>query len=188
MSGPGTASGAGVPARRPTVSDFQWLPGSQTPPTEANCFSVGRRCFTPTSMQNSYNLGGEQSGHVVFMDYSTTGDGLITALTVLAAMAEDGKPLSEMRAMRRFPQVLENIRVRKRTPPADMPAVERATAHAPQRLLWGLDWPHPNYWDPMPNDADLVDMMLDWVPDETVRNRIFVDNPAELLGFGPVGG
>ncbi|HET7012666.1 MAG TPA: S53 family peptidase [Streptosporangiaceae bacterium] len=56
-AGPGTASAAGFPAPKPTVSDFQWLTGSQTPPTEANCFSVGRRCFTPTSMQNSYNLG-----------------------------------------------------------------------------------------------------------------------------------
>ncbi len=56
-AGPGAASAAGFPVPKPTVSDFQWLTGSQTPPTEANCFSVHRRCFTPTSMQNSYNLG-----------------------------------------------------------------------------------------------------------------------------------
>ena len=56
-AGPGTASAAALPAPKPTVSDFQWLTGSQTPPTEANCFSVHRRCFTSTSMQNSYNLG-----------------------------------------------------------------------------------------------------------------------------------
>jgi phosphoglucosamine mutase len=98
---------------------------------------VGDPAVVREMRQNSYNLGGEQSGHVVFMDYSTTGDGLITALTVLAAMAEDGKPLSEMRAMRRFPQVLENIRVRKRTPLSDMPAVERAIASAQQRLGTG---------------------------------------------------
>ncbi len=55
-AGPGAASAAGFPVPKPTVSDFQWLTGSQTPPTEANCFSVGRRCFTPTSMENSYNL------------------------------------------------------------------------------------------------------------------------------------
>jgi subtilase family serine protease len=55
---PGAASAtATLPVPKPTVSDFQWLSGSQTPPTEANCFSVGRRCFTPASMQNSYNLG-----------------------------------------------------------------------------------------------------------------------------------
>ena len=54
---PGVASAvATFPAPTPTVSDFLWLTGSQTPPTEANCFSVGRRCFTPTSMQNSYNV------------------------------------------------------------------------------------------------------------------------------------
>jgi predicted TIM-barrel fold metal-dependent hydrolase len=39
----------------------------------------------------------------------------------------------------------------------------------------------------MPNDVDLLDMMLDWVPDEKVRNMILVDNPAELCGFPPVG-
>jgi subtilase family serine protease len=56
-AGSGTASAAArFPAPKPTVSDFQWLTGSQTPPTEANCFSVNRRCFTPTSMRNSYNL------------------------------------------------------------------------------------------------------------------------------------
>ena len=56
-AGSGTASAARFPAPKPTVSDFQWLSGSQTPPTEGNCTSVGRRCFTPTSMRNSYNLG-----------------------------------------------------------------------------------------------------------------------------------
>jgi 2-pyrone-4,6-dicarboxylate lactonase len=50
------------------------------------------------------------------------------------------------------------------------------------RLLWGSDWPHPNYFEPMPNDADLLDLMLDWVPDESVRAKIFVDNPAKLFG------
>ena len=45
------------PAVRPVVSDFQIITQSETPPTEAQCFSVGRRCFTPSSMQNSYNLG-----------------------------------------------------------------------------------------------------------------------------------
>ena len=53
---------------------------------------------------------GEQSGHVIFMDHSTTGDGLITALLVLTVMVESGRPLSELRAMHRVPQVLENMR------------------------------------------------------------------------------
>ncbi len=83
---------------------------------------------------NSYNLGGEQSGHVIFMDYSTTGDGMISALMVLAQMAESGRPLSELRAMHRVPQVLENVPVRKRVPMSEMPEVERIIAGVERRL------------------------------------------------------
>jgi phosphoglucosamine mutase len=83
---------------------------------------------------NSYNLGGEQSGHVIFMDHSTTGDGLISALMVLAMLAENGRPLSELRAMRRVPQVLENVRVRERMPLSGMPEVQRIIADAELRL------------------------------------------------------
>jgi predicted TIM-barrel fold metal-dependent hydrolase len=64
-----------------------------------------------------------------------------------------------------------------------LPIVRELVARAPDRLLWGSDWPHPQYWRPMPSDSDLLDMMLDWVPDEQIRNRIFVDNPIEALGF-----
>jgi len=51
-----TLAGASLPTPGPTVGEYQFLAASTTPPTEANCFSVGRRCFTPTSIQNSYNL------------------------------------------------------------------------------------------------------------------------------------
>ena len=64
-----------------------------------------------------------------------------------------------------------------------IPFIHRLVAHAPERMLWGSDWPHPNYFDPMPNDADLLDLMIEWVPDENLRNRIFVENPAKLLRF-----
>ncbi|MBV8362808.1 MAG: phosphoglucosamine mutase [Deltaproteobacteria bacterium] len=83
---------------------------------------------------NSYNLGGEQSGHVIFMDHSTTGDGLITALLVFSLMMETGKPLGELRSMRRMPQVLENVRVRQRIPLDQMPEVSREIAAAERRL------------------------------------------------------
>ncbi len=83
---------------------------------------------------NSYNLGGEQSGHVIFMDHSTTGDGLITALLVLSYMVETGKPLSELRAMRRVPQVLENVPVQKRLPLREMLDVQRVIREAERRL------------------------------------------------------
>ena len=66
-----------------------------------------------------------------------------------------------------------------------LPFVRLLVERYPDRLLWGSDWPHPQYFKPMPNDVDLLDQMLDWVPDESVRNRIFVDNPAKLFGFPP---
>lgn len=56
-------------------------------------------------------------------------------------------------------------------------------AHAPHRLVWGSDWPHVvmNHMA-MPNDGDRLDLMLDWVPDETARNRILAQNPLVLYG------
>jgi predicted TIM-barrel fold metal-dependent hydrolase len=63
------------------------------------------------------------------------------------------------------------------------PFIRKLVEAAPNRLLWGSDWPHPQYFRPMPNDVSLLDMMLDWVPDEATRRMIFVDNPAELFGF-----
>jgi phosphoglucosamine mutase len=95
---------------------------------------VGDPAVVREMRANSYNLGGEQSGHVIFMDHSTTGDGLITALKVLTIMAETGQPLSELRAMRRVPQVLENVRVRERMPLATMPEVTRLIARAELKL------------------------------------------------------
>jgi phosphoglucosamine mutase len=83
---------------------------------------------------NSYNLGGEQSGHVILMDHSTTGDGLISAMLVLAQMVETGKPLSELRAMHRVPQVLENVPVKDRVPLGEMPKVQRMIEDAEHRL------------------------------------------------------
>jgi predicted TIM-barrel fold metal-dependent hydrolase len=74
----------------------------------------------------------------------------------------------------------------KTLPFADvLPFIHALVARAPERCLWGSDWPHPNYFDPMPNDADLLDLMFEWVPDEAVRNRILADNPAQLFGFPP---
>lgn len=61
----------------------------------------------------------------------------------------------------------------------------RLIERAPARVLWGSDWPHPNWWKPMPNDADLLDLLLDWAPDPADRQRILVDNPAALFGFPP---
>ncbi len=54
---------------------------------------------------------------------------------------------------------------------------------APGRILWGTDWPHPNIGRHMPNDGDLVDLIPLFAPDETVRRKILVENPARLYGF-----
>ncbi|MBV9077825.1 MAG: amidohydrolase family protein [Methylobacteriaceae bacterium] len=62
----------------------------------------------------------------------------------------------------------------------------RALAEAaPERCLWGSDWPHVANWGPMPKVGDLLDLLADWVPDETRRRRLFVDNPHRLYGFPP---
>jgi predicted TIM-barrel fold metal-dependent hydrolase len=73
-------------------------------------------------------------------------------------------------------------------PYSDMTAFALALVkHAPERMVWGSDWPHPNMNDQnMPNDGDLLDLMLDWVPDITTRNRILVDNARALYDFGPI--
>ena len=95
---------------------------------------VGDPAVVREMLANSYNLGGEQSGHVILMDHSTTGDGLITALLVFSLMAETGKPLSELRSMRRVPQVLENVHVRQRIPLEQVPELGCEIAAAEQRL------------------------------------------------------
>ncbi len=83
---------------------------------------------------SGYNLGGEQSGHIIFMDCSTTGDGLITTLMVLEHMLDTGKPLCELRAMQRFPQVLYNVKVRRRVPFDEMRDVAGIIGAVEQRL------------------------------------------------------
>ncbi len=63
-------------------------------------------------------------------------------------------------------------------------ALARALVEAaPSRCVWGSDWPHVSTWDTMPNVGDLLDLLADWVPDETARTRILVDNPHRLYGF-----
>ena len=55
---------------------------------------------------------------------------------------------------------------------------------APERLVWGSDWPHVLLKSEMPNDGDLVDLIAEWVPDEKIRNRVLVENAEKLYGFG----
>ncbi len=78
---------------------------------------VGDRYVMEEMIKHNYNLGGEQSGHVIFLDYNTTGDGLITALQALTLMQKSGKRLSELAScMKTFPQKLVNIKVKEKKP------------------------------------------------------------------------
>jgi len=96
---------------------------------------VGDRYVVDEMLQGQYNLGGEQSGHIVQLDHATTGDGLITALAVLRLMVEKQKQLSELgRVMARLPQVLLNVRVARRVDLKDAPAVN-AVIEAQERGL-----------------------------------------------------
>src|SRR5699024_8231324 len=75
--------------------------------------AVGDRYVMEAMREGGYNLGGEQSGHIIFLDYTTTGDGLLTALQLVNVLKETGKPLSELAGdMTVYPQVLQNVRVR----------------------------------------------------------------------------
>lgn len=75
-------------------------------------------------------------------------------------------------------------RISKQSPLcADVTPYARALlAAAPERCVWGTDWPHPNTAF-MPNDGDLADMLPEWIPDEAQRKKVLVDNPARLYGF-----
>jgi phosphoglucosamine mutase len=79
--------------------------------------AVGDRYILESMLKNGYNFGGEASGHIIFKDISTTGDGLLAALQVIFIMFETGKPLSELRkTMNLWPQLKKNIKIREKIP------------------------------------------------------------------------
>ena len=97
--------------------------------------SVGDRYVVEEMRRNGYNFGGEQSGHLIFLDHVTTGDGVAAALNVLAVMQREGRPLSELaHCFEPVPQALVNVVVREKKPLGELPAVEKAIA-AVERAL-----------------------------------------------------
>jgi phosphoglucosamine mutase len=97
--------------------------------------AVGDRYVLAEMRRLGANLGGEQSGHVIFLDHARTGDGLLTALVLLRAVADAGRPLAELAsALTKCPQVLLNVRVRATPPLAELPTVAQATARWQSRL------------------------------------------------------
>ena len=88
---------------------------------------VGDRYLLERMLADGYNFGGEQSGHFIFLDHNTTGDGLISGLQVLSLMKRTGRPLSDLaKCMKAVPQILLNVQVKEKPDLAGLPEVQRA--------------------------------------------------------------
>jgi phosphoglucosamine mutase len=96
---------------------------------------VGDRYVVEEMRKHGYALGGEQSGHLVFMDHATTGDGTLAALQVLAVMCRSGKPMSELTTIfEPVPQVLLNVMVKEKRELSKLPAVTKAISGVEKKL------------------------------------------------------
>lgn len=96
---------------------------------------VGDRYVIAEMMKNQLNLGGEQSGHMIFGDYTTTGDGIVSALQILRIMIETGKPLSELKkCLNKYPQAQRNLKVRQKVPIEELASVSTLVAEAEREL------------------------------------------------------
>ncbi len=96
---------------------------------------VGDRYVLETLRREGGVIGGETSGHMIVLDRTTTGDGLITAMQVLAVIKETGTPLSELAAgMPKYPQTMLNVRVEQKMNPDDSPAIRKAVDDAQNEL------------------------------------------------------
>lgn len=97
--------------------------------------AVGDRYVMEEMRKGGYNLGGEQSGHVIFLDYNTTGDGILTALQLTDTLTQSGKKLSVLKQkMRKFPQVLVNVRVADKSKYKGNAAIEQAIREVEQQM------------------------------------------------------
>ncbi|HGN5293180.1 TPA: phosphoglucosamine mutase [Streptococcus pyogenes] len=147
--------------------------------------AVGDRYVVEEMRSSGYNLGGEQSGHVIIMDYNTTGDGQLTAIQLAKVMKETGKSLSELAAeVTIYPQKLVNIRVENRMKDRAMevPAIANIIAKMEDEMAGnGRILVRPSGTEPLlrvmaeaPTDAE-VDYYVDTIAD-VVRTEIGCDN------------
>ncbi|WP_134704829.1 phosphoglucosamine mutase [Ammoniphilus sp. YIM 78166] len=96
---------------------------------------VGDRYVMEEMLKGGYNLGGEQSGHIIMLDYNTTGDGMLTAIQLLDVMVTERKPLSELASrMRKYPQILINVRVEDKSKLAGNERIEQAIRDVEAKL------------------------------------------------------
>ncbi|MGM1047583.1 MAG: phosphoglucosamine mutase [Bacillota bacterium] len=97
--------------------------------------AVGDRYVMEEMRRGGYNLGGEQSGHVIFLDYNTTGDGILTGIQLVDTIVSSGKRLSELKSsMRKYPQVLVNVRVGDKSKYEGNAQIEAAITEVEQLL------------------------------------------------------
>jgi phosphoglucosamine mutase len=97
--------------------------------------AVGDRYVMEEMVRGGYNLGGEQSGHVIFLDYNTTGDGILTGLQLVDTVVASGRKLSELKqVMRKYPQTLVNVRVADKSRYQGNKTIQEAVAAAQQAL------------------------------------------------------
>lgn len=96
---------------------------------------VGDKFVLEKMLKGKLNLGGEQSGHIILLDHTTTGDGLLTALYILKIMSEEDKSLSQLaRCMYKFPQVLVNVEVGEKRPIEQLPKLKKAIDRTEKKL------------------------------------------------------
>jgi phosphoglucosamine mutase len=97
--------------------------------------AVGDKNVIDERLRNHFNFGGEQSGHLIFRDYASTGDGLVAALQILRIMKAKGRPLSQLaKCWTRFPQLVTNVKVREKKPLAELDGVNQLVADAEKEL------------------------------------------------------
>lgn len=96
---------------------------------------VGDRYVIEEMVQRKLNLGGEQSGHIIFRDFTTTGDGIISALQILRIMHKTGQPLSKLkRCLKKYPQAQRNLVVKEKPPLAELSAVMKLISETEKEL------------------------------------------------------
>ena len=96
---------------------------------------VGDKYVVEKMVEEGLNVGGEQSGHIVFFDHNLTGDGIITSLQILEIMKEEDSYLSQLsKCMEKFPQLLLNVKVKQKKPFSDIPYLDKTIDEFENRL------------------------------------------------------
>lgn len=111
------------------------------------------------------------------LGYMRTDKGLANAgFQALLALMRDGRAWVKLTGPYR-------IAASEMPYPDVTPYAHALIAAAPGQVIWGTDWPHPKHDKAMPNDGEMCDRLLEWVPDEAIRRRVLAENPARLYGF-----